>query len=53
MHKNKTAWRKDFAVKDSWNDNGYFVEETVGPEGLKVWRGSNCCSRIQKVGFFP
>jgi hypothetical protein len=41
MPKNKTQWRKDYAVKDSWNDNGYYIEETVGPDGLKVddnWR---------------
>ena len=36
---NKTAWRRDYAVKDSWNDNGYYVEYYVGPDGLKVWRG--------------
>jgi len=26
LPKNKAAWRKDYAVKDSWNDNGYYVE---------------------------
>lgn len=36
----KAGWRGDYAVKDSWNDNGYFTEYTVPEgEGLKVWRG--------------
>lgn len=39
MPQNKTQWRSDYAVKDSWNDNGYYVKEVVGPEGRKVWRG--------------
>lgn len=39
LPKGKTAWRGDYAVKDSWNDNGYYVEHTVGDEGLKVWQG--------------
>lgn len=38
---NKAAWRGDYAVKDSWNDNGYYTEYTVPPgDGLKVWRGT-------------
>ncbi|HEX7762222.1 MAG TPA: hypothetical protein VF433_01230, partial [Cellvibrio sp.] len=36
---NKTEWRREYAVKDSWNDNGYYVEHTVGEAGLKVWEG--------------
>ena len=39
LPKNKTEWRSNYAVKDSWNDNGYYVEHTVGPDGLKVWEG--------------
>ncbi|MFT5545853.1 MAG: hypothetical protein ACI832_001423 [Rheinheimera aquimaris] len=39
LPKGKAAWRGDYAVKDSWNDNGYYVEHTVGDEGLKVWQG--------------
>ncbi|MGY5724457.1 hypothetical protein ACXHQT_17330, partial [Vibrio cincinnatiensis] len=35
----KVAWRSNYAVKDSWNDNGYYVEHIVGDEGLKVWQG--------------
>ena len=37
---NKTEWRSKYAVKDSWNDNGYYVEHTVGEGGLKVWEGT-------------
>ena len=37
---NKSAWRDGYAVKDSWNDNGYYVEHTVSPEGMKVWEGT-------------
>lgn len=38
---NKASWRCDYAVKDSWNDNGYFTEYTVpSGDGLKVWRGT-------------
>jgi hypothetical protein len=38
---NKACWRGDYAVKDSWNDNGYYTDYTVPPgDGLKVWRGT-------------
>lgn len=37
----KADWRGNYAVKDSWNDNGYYTEYTVPPgDGLKVWRGT-------------
>ncbi len=36
---NKSEWRSDYAVKDTWNDNGYYVEHVVGPDGLKAWEG--------------
>lgn len=40
LPESKTTWRHNYAVKDSWNDNGYYTEYTVPPgEGLKVWRG--------------
>jgi hypothetical protein len=35
----KESWRSSYAVKDSWNDNGYFVEHTVGKDGMKGWKG--------------
>jgi hypothetical protein len=37
---NKAEWRSNYAVKDSWNDNGYYVEHTVGTDGLKAWEGT-------------
>lgn len=45
---NKTAWRSDFAVKDSWNDNGYYVEHTVGEDGLKVWQGKTAGQQYEE-----
>ncbi|WP_051234590.1 hypothetical protein [Marinimicrobium agarilyticum] len=36
---NKTEWRSGYAVKDGWNDNGYYVEHEVGEGGLKAWEG--------------
>src|SRR5690554_2763425 len=38
---NKTEWRSQYAVKDSWNDNGYYVKYTVpeGQEEIQVWKG--------------
>ncbi len=40
LPKNKSQWRGGYAVKDSWNDNGYYVEHEVGNDGLKVWKGT-------------
>ena len=39
LPESKTAWRSGYAVKDDWNDNGYYVEHVVGEEGLKAWEG--------------
>jgi|GEM_PF-2624555 len=39
LPESKAEWRRDFAVKDEWNDNGYYVEHVVGNEGLKAWEG--------------
>jgi hypothetical protein len=56
LPKNKTEWRRDYAVKDSWNDNGYYVEYVVpeGPngEGLKVWRGEAAGQRYEDGAFY-
>lgn len=41
LPESKAGWRGNYAVKDSWNDNGYYTEYTVPPgDGLKVWRGT-------------
>ncbi|WKE65523.1 hypothetical protein PVT67_17940 [Gallaecimonas kandeliae] len=36
----KAQWRNGYAVKDDWNDNGYYVSHTVGKGGLKAWKGT-------------
>lgn len=33
------AWRDEYAVLDSWSHNGYYIELTVPPPGLRVWQG--------------
>ena len=56
LPENKTEWRSDFAVKDSWNDDGYYVEHTVGPGGLKAWEGPAAGQRYRKhegKDFYP
>ncbi|HEY8379945.1 MAG TPA: hypothetical protein VIK91_25820 [Nannocystis sp.] len=44
---NGTAWRKDYAVLDSWSQNRLYVELTVPPGGLKVWRGK-AASQVER-----
>jgi len=34
------TYRRRRAQARSWNDNGYYVEYTVGEGGLKAWSGS-------------
>lgn len=50
LPKNKTVWRRDYAVKDSWNDDGYYVQHTVGPGGLKAWEGPAAAQPYRKSG---
>jgi hypothetical protein len=52
LPKNKTQWRSGYAVKDSWNDNGYYVEHTVGPDGLKAWSGKSAGQRYRDSKFY-
>jgi len=47
LPKNKTASRRDYGVKDSWNDNGYYVEYVVPEGGLKAWRGTAAGQRYE------
>ena len=44
----KAEWRSNYAVKDPWNDNGYYVEHTVGDDGLKVWQGKTAGQGYRK-----
>jgi len=34
----KTEWRKEFAVKDSWNDNGHYIKHKL-EDDTQVWKG--------------
>jgi len=47
LPKNKTEWRRNYAVKDSWNDNGYYVKYEVPEGGLKAWKGPAAGQRYE------
>ena len=51
LPKNKTEWRRNYAVKDSWNDNGYYVEYTVPEGGSRSGRGKRRDRNTQMVNF--
>lgn len=51
LPKGKAEWRSNYAVKDSWNDNGYYVEHTVGKDGLKVWEGTTAAQKYEDSNF--
>ena len=44
----EAEWRAGSAVKNSWNEDGAYVEHTVGPDGLKVWRGKAGPQRLEE-----
>ncbi|QUM85211.1 hypothetical protein [Moritella sp. 28] len=48
LPESKTQWRKEYAVKDSWNDNGHYIKHTLG-EDLKVWTGGVAGQSYKKV----
>ncbi len=50
LPESKSQWRSQYAVKDSWNDNGYYVEYEV-PKGqtLKVWEGKTAGQEYRSV----
>lgn len=33
------AWRDEYAVLESWSQDGYYIELTVPPPGLRAWKG--------------
>lgn len=37
---NGRHWRDEFAVLESWNKDGYYIEYDVPEEGLRVWMGT-------------
>jgi len=38
LPKSKAQWRENYAVKDSWNDNGHYIEHIL-EQDEKVWVG--------------
>ena len=63
--KSLDEWRRKFAVKPEWNQNGWFVEyEVQAGETLAVWRGSAASQELvgtnhyleggaEQIVFFP
>ncbi|MCS0611107.1 hypothetical protein NX773_23400, partial [Massilia solisilvae] len=63
--KDRDEWRRKFAVKPEWNQNGWFVEyEVKAGESLSVWRGSAASQQLdgtqhylegggEQIVFFP
>lgn len=47
LPESKTEWRRNYAVKDSWNDNGHYIEH-VFPMGTKVWIGGGAGQQYKK-----
>ena len=45
---NKTEWRRDYAVKDGWNDNGYVGKHTPPEQGYKAWMGKAAGQEYQE-----
>jgi hypothetical protein len=44
----KTEWRKEFAVKDSWNDNGHYIKHIL-EEDTQVWKGGVAGQAYEEV----
>ena len=42
----KDEWRKRFAILPDWNQDGKYVEYTVPPDGLPVWRGKTASQKV-------
>ena len=42
----KDEWRKRFAILPDWNQDGKYVEYTVPPGGLPVWRGKTASQKV-------
>jgi hypothetical protein len=63
--KGRDEWRRRFAIKPEWNQNGWFVEyEVQAGETLDVWRGSAASQELvgtnryleggaEQIVFFP
>ncbi len=44
----KTEWRKEFAVKDSWNDNGHYIKHKL-EQDIKAWKGGVAGQAYEEV----
>lgn len=50
--KNRDDWRRNFAVKPEWNQNGWFVEyEVRAGETLPVWRGPASSQKLEGTAY--
>lgn len=50
--KNRDEWRRKFAVKPEWNQNGWVVEyEVKAGETLPVWRGPAASQRLEGTDY--
>lgn len=50
--KSRDEWRKRFAVKPDWNQNGWFVEyEIKAKEELNVWRGPAASQKLEGTDY--
>lgn len=48
--KNRSGWRRRFAVWRHWNRNGEYVTYTVPPgEGLRVWEGATASQKLDET----
>lgn len=51
--KNRDEWRRRFAVKPEWNQNGWVVEyEVKAGEALPVWRGPAASQKLDGTDYY-
>ena len=51
--KDRDNWRKYFAVKPEWNQNGWYVEyEILDGEKLSVWRGPASSQKLEGTNYY-
>ena len=51
--KNREDWRRRFAIKPEWNQNGWVVEYKLMPgESLQVWRGPAASQELKGTQYY-
>ena len=51
--KDRDNWRKYFAVKPEWNQNGWYVEyEILAGETLPIWRGPASSQKLDGTNYY-